>query len=195
MVELHAFFAPQVQHRQVAPTVEYALVGAPQQLVAVADKGAQGFAVRLPGEVDYDVLEVLTQGAEQHVQLGGAGHFQRVIAGGVGEDPQAVVGAGERAVDQGGVQASQVAQGVAEIEGAVQAQQRQAVAPGQAEVEHQRLLAALLHHHRQVARQQGAIGIALGTVEHGEAAKMGVRRAGRQALAQAPHQPGHFAGA
>jgi len=141
------------------------------------------------------VLEVLTQGAEQHVQLGGAGHFQGVIAGGVGEDPQAVVGAGERAVDQGGVQASQVAQGVTEIEGAVQAQQRQAVAPGQAEVEHQRLLAALLHHHRQVARQQGAIGIALGTVEHGEAAKMGVRRAGRQALAQTPHQPGHFAGA
>ncbi len=130
MIEFHAFFAPQIQYRQVAAAVEHVLVGVPQQLVAMADEGAQGFAVGLAGEVHDDVLEVLAQRAEQHVQLGGAGVFQRFILGGIGEDPQPGFATGEGAVDQGGVKTTQAAQGIAEMKRALQAQQGQAVSRG-----------------------------------------------------------------
>ncbi|MNC55601.1 hypothetical protein D3C75_1051380 [compost metagenome] len=96
----------------------------------MADKGAQGFAVGLAGDIYHDVLEVLAQGAEQHVQLGGAGVFQRFIATGVGEDAQPGLATGEGTVDQRRVQASQVAQRIAEMKRAFKAQQRQAIAPG-----------------------------------------------------------------
>ncbi|MNP17881.1 hypothetical protein D3C76_1103280 [compost metagenome] len=59
MLQFHAFFTPGTEHCQVATAVEYALVGAPDQFVAMADKGAQGFAVRLPGEVHHNMLEVM----------------------------------------------------------------------------------------------------------------------------------------
>ncbi|MNS99916.1 hypothetical protein D3C72_1343310 [compost metagenome] len=55
------------------------------------------------------MLEVLAQGAEQHVQLGGAGVLQWFIAAGIGENAQPGFATGERAVDQRGIEASQVA--------------------------------------------------------------------------------------
>ncbi|MNR06895.1 hypothetical protein D3C85_1229920 [compost metagenome] len=109
VIELHAFFTPCVEHGEVAATVEHVLIGVPQQLVAMADEGAQCLAVRLTGEVHDDVLEVLAQGAEQHVQLGGAGVLQWFIAAGIGENAQPGFATGERAVDQRGIEASQVA--------------------------------------------------------------------------------------
>jgi hypothetical protein len=158
MVELDAAITPLLEQFQVAPAIEDVLVGVQDQLVAMADQGAHRFAVGLPGEVQHDVLEVLAQGTEQHVQLGGAGLLQRLVVGGVGENAQAAFVAGEGAVDQRGVEPAQMAQGIAEVERRLQPQQRQAVATGQAEVEQQGLLAAVLHHPRQVGGQQRTVG-------------------------------------
>ncbi|MNT16316.1 hypothetical protein D3C72_1514120 [compost metagenome] len=97
----------------------------------MTDKGTQGFTVRLPGQVDHDVLEVLTQGTEQHVQLGSAGTFQRLVALGISQQAQTGAFATEGAVDQGVVQAAQVTQGITEMERCLQPQQRQAIATGQ----------------------------------------------------------------
>ena len=194
VVELHAFFAPQVEHGEIAAAVEDVLIGVPEQLVAMADEGAQRFAVGLAGEVDHDVLEVLAQGAEQHVQLGGTGEFQRFIVACVGKDPQPVFVTGEGAVDQRRVQASYMPQRVAEMIRALQSKQRQAVAAGQTEVQQQGLLAALLHHVRHVVGEQRAVGIALHAVQHGQAPQMRVRRYRRQTFAQAPYQSGDFTG-
>ena len=160
----------------------------------MADEGAQRFTVGLPGEVHDNVLEVLAQGAEEHVQLGGTGGFQRLVSVGVGKNAQAVVGAGESAVDQRGVEAAQMTQGIAEVKRTLQPQQREAVATGQAKVEQQGLLAALLHHHGHVIGEQGTVGTALHAVHHGKPAQLRVGSDGGQAFAQAPHQSGDFAG-
>ncbi|MNN04838.1 hypothetical protein D3C81_1175760 [compost metagenome] len=194
MLQLDAMIAPQLQHFEVAPAVEDVLVGIDDELVAVADDGAQGFAVGMPGQVHDDVLEVLAQCAEQHVKLGGTGLAQRVIVLGEGQQAQAFLVAGESTVDQGGVEPAQVAQGIAEIERRLQPQQRQAVAPGQAQVQQQGLLATFLDHPRQVRGQQSAVGTGLHTVQHGQAAQAGVVGDGGHAFAQAPNQPGHFTG-
>ncbi|MNN44694.1 hypothetical protein D3C81_1589990 [compost metagenome] len=161
----------------------------------MADKGAQGFAVGLAGDIYNDVLEVLAQGAEQHVQLGGAGVFQRFIAHGVSEDAQAFGATGEGAVDQRGVQPPQMAQGIAEMKRAFQAEQRQAVTARQTQVQQQGMLTALLHHLRHVCGQQCAVGTALYAIQHGQAAQVRIRRDGGQAFAQAPHQSRDFTGA
>ena len=195
MFQVHAFGAPQVENRQIASAVEDVLVGVPQQFVAMADKGAQRFAVGLAGEVHHDVLKVLTQGAEQHVQLGRAGVLKRLVAVAVRQNAQATGGDAEGAVDQRAVQAPQMAQGITEVERALQPQQRETVATGQAQIQQQGLLVALLHHEPQVAGQQGAIGVALRAVHHRQAAQLCIGRDGRQALAQASDQPGHLAGA
>ena len=156
---------------------------------------AQRLAIRLAREVHHNVLKVLTQGTEQHVQLGGAGVLQRLVGVAVGQHPQAVRGFGERTVDQGAVQAPKMAQRIAKKERAFKAQQRQAVATGNAQIQKQGFLPALLHHQRQVAGQQRAIGVALRAEQHAEAAQFGIRRHRRQALAQPAYKPGHFTGA
>ncbi|MNX63736.1 hypothetical protein D3C86_947450 [compost metagenome] len=141
------------------------------------------------------MLEVLAQGAEQHVQLGSAGVFQRLVVAGVGEDAQPYFATGEGAVDQRRVEAAHVAQGIAKMKRTLKSQQGQAVAAWQSEVEQQGLLAALLYYLRHMVGEQCAIGIALHPVQHGQAAKLSVRRHGRQAFAQATHQAGDFTGA
>ncbi|MNS99915.1 hypothetical protein D3C72_1343300 [compost metagenome] len=77
----------------------------------------------------------------------------------------------------------------------LQTEQGQAVASGQAQIEQQRVLSALLHHLRHVGREQGTVGIALYAIEDGQAAQVRIRRHLRQAFAQAPYQARDLAGA
>nr|GFD46873.1 hypothetical protein [Tanacetum cinerariifolium] len=129
-------------------------------------KSTQRLTVRLPHQIHHHTLKMLTQGAEQHVQLGCAGVLERHIVVGVGEDAQLTGVNGERAVDQRRVEPAQVPQGIAEIERRFEAQHRQAVAARHAEVQQQGALSFLLCDQRQMRRHQRAVTVALGTVNH-----------------------------
>ena len=132
----------------------------------MTDECAQRLAVRLAGEVDHDVLEVLTQGTEQHVQLGRTGVLQWVIVVAVGQNPQTTGGFGKRAVNQGAVQAAQMTQGITKKERALKAQQRQAIPAGHPKVEKQGFVFMFLHHQPQVAGEQRTVGVALCTEQY-----------------------------